>query len=76
MPEGAVPQRRTTKRAIAERRTDVLGFGHVHAAEVAFGKHDALGTKPAQIVVAEVMAGEFLVGPDGFVIHAVSRAAA
>ena len=41
-----------SKRAIAERRADVLGFGHVDAAEVAFGEHDALGAKASQIVVA------------------------
>jgi hypothetical protein len=77
MPERAVPQRRTSKRAIAEGRADVLGFGHVDAAEVAFGEHDALGAKSAQIIVAEIVAVEFPFGPDCFVVaHAVSRAAA
>jgi len=54
----------------------MLGFGKVDAAEVAFGEHDALGTKATQIVVAEVVAIEFPLSPDRFVFaHAVSRAA-
>jgi hypothetical protein len=54
----------------------MLGFGKVDAAEVAFGEHDALSTKATQIVVAEVVAVEFPLGPEGLVLaHAVSRAA-
>ena len=54
----------------------MLGLGHVDAAEVAFGEHDALGAQSAQIIVAEVVAIEFPLGPDCFVVvHAVSRAA-
>jgi hypothetical protein len=41
--EGAVPQRCTSKLAIAERRPTCSDFGHVDTAEVAFGEHDALG---------------------------------
>ena len=47
----------------------MLGFGHVDAAEVAFGEHDALGAQPAQILVAEVVAVEFPFGPDCFVVR-------
>ena len=65
----------STERAIAERRADMLGLGHVDAAEVAFGEHDALGAQSAQIVVAKVVAIEFPLDPNRFVIaHAVSRA--
>ena len=46
----------------------MLGFGQVDAAEVAFGEHDALGAQSAQVVVAEVVAVEFLFGPDCFVV--------
>src|SRR5262249_53591671 len=75
--ERAVQQRSTPECAIAECRTDVLGLGHVDAAEVALGEHDTLGAQSAQVVVAEVVAVEFPLGPDRFVVtHAVSRAAA
>ena len=54
----------------------MLGFGHVDAAEVALGEHDTLGAQSTQIVVTEVVAVEFPLGPDRFVFaHAVSRAA-
>ena len=43
LPEHAVVQRSPLESAIAERRADMLGFGHVDTAEVAFGEHDALG---------------------------------
>ena len=41
----------------------MLGLGEIDAAEIAFGEHDALGAQPAEIVVAEVVADEFAIGP-------------
>ena len=68
MPKHAVQQRSPTKGAIAKRRADMLGFGQVDAAEVAFGENDTLGAKLTQIVVAEVVAVEFPLDPDRFVV--------
>ena len=52
----------------------MFGFGHVDAAEVAFGEHGTFGAQSAQIVVAEVVPDEFGFSPDCFgVSHAVSR---
>jgi len=53
----------------------MLGFGHVDAAEVAFGEDDALGSEASQIVVGEVVAVVFPLDPDLFVsVHVLSRA--
>jgi hypothetical protein len=62
--------------AVAKRRTCVLGFGEVDAAEIAFVEHHTLGSQSAQVVVTETMTDVFAFDPDCFgVIHAVSRAA-
>ena len=75
LPKGAVVQRRPLERAVAEGGADVLRFGEVHAAEVALVENRAFGTQPAQILVAEVMADEFPLGPNGFVgAHRLNRA--
>src|SRR5215207_4014314 len=50
----------------------MLGLRHVDAAEVTFSEYDPLGVKAAQVLVAEVVAVEFLFDPSRFVVdHAV-----
>src|SRR6185312_526347 len=54
---------RQIERAIAERRSQMLGLGEVDPAEIALGEHHALGVQPTEIVVAEIAADEFAISP-------------
>jgi hypothetical protein len=76
LPKYAVVQYCPVECGVAERRTCVLGFGEVDAAEIAFAEHHTLGSPSAQVVVTETTTDVFAFDSDRFgVVHAVSRAA-
>lgn len=63
VPEGAVPQRRPAEPAVAKCRAIVLGVAEIGTTEVAVGEDHPFGSKVGEILVGEVVTGEFTVHP-------------